>query len=209
MFYIDIISLTVHIVPVDTSPPSALNQSDPGIQASENTPQWTGHHESSALSPINDSATSISNREIPTPESSIIHSQGRHVSTTTDTATTTSQQDSCTCLPSALQILHAITLNESHTTIRNIPLTICLNKHVLQQSKSFFSCTHCTNTSTLTLLTVLCQQVISSYEHVISLLAQQYNALHNLSTTQYPCTSASIPSPATSRSKIPRTRGRG
>jgi hypothetical protein len=38
----------------------------------------------------------------------------------------------------------------------------------------------------MTILTVLCQKVITSYEHVISLLARQYYALHNLPMDNVP-----------------------
>jgi hypothetical protein len=93
----------------------------------------------------------------------------------------------CNCLPTALQLLSAITINES--SIRNIPRTIRLNKYILQQSKTLFSCTSCSDTtaaSTMTILTVLCQKVMSSYEHVVSLLARQYYALHHLPMDNVP-----------------------
>lgn len=38
----------------------------------------------------------------------------------------------------------------------------------------------------MTILTVLCQKVMSSYEHVVSLLARQYYALHHLSMDNVP-----------------------
>ncbi len=84
-------------------------------------------------------------------------------------------------LVSPANILHSKTVKESCMNIWSIPLTIRLNKHVLYKSKTLFSCSKCninTSKSTMTLLTVLCQKVIPSYEHVISLLTKQYNALH-------------------------------
>lgn len=38
----------------------------------------------------------------------------------------------------------------------------------------------------MTLVTVLCQKVIASYEHIIALLARQYYALHELSMDNVP-----------------------
>jgi hypothetical protein len=68
-------------------------------------------------------------------------------------------------------------------------LTIRLNKYILQTSKTLFLCNSClpsTITSAMTILTVLCQNVISSYEHVLCLLARQYYKLHKTGDEHVP-----------------------
>ncbi|KAE9370798.1 hypothetical protein N431DRAFT_379513 [Stipitochalara longipes BDJ] len=149
---------------ISSPPVSSPSFSNSRIQIPPNPSQWSNPPAPSSLPP----STSI-NLSSPAPSSN------------------PPTQPQCACLPTALHLLSLITINES--SIRNIPRTIHLNKHILQQSKTLFSCTTCTAVTaaqTMTILAVLCQKVVTAYEHVIAFLAKQYYVMHNESMDHVP-----------------------
>lgn len=87
----------------------------------------------------------------------------------------------CGCLSSSLKSLDVITASEASFSLSMVPQIIYLNKRVLMRIKPLLNCPHCYSRRTIaTLLTVLCQKLISSYEDVVTLLAKQYRELHQI-----------------------------
>jgi hypothetical protein len=121
-------------------------------------PPWTEQSPPSNENPPLSVPTMPTN-QYPTPES---HSDGP-----------------CQCTTQALSLLESVVHHDTLSTLSSVPIDLSLNKRALIRCKNLLGCPHCISTSTfITLLILLCQQIISSYENIIAKFCNQVNKIH-------------------------------
>jgi hypothetical protein len=85
----------------------------------------------------------------------------------------------CQCTTHALSLLEAIVHHDTLATLSSVPTDLSLTKRALVHCKKLLDCAHCSSTSSfVTLLILLCQQIITSYENIIAKLCEQFNKIH-------------------------------
>lgn len=108
-------------------------------------------------------------------------------STGTDTDFSTQWKDEvqidgpCHCSNTALIVLEALNVQNVSISQQTLAHTLRLNKIALSRCKRLLSCRNCSvSSSFVMLLIVLCQNLVSSYEHVTALLMQQFDDFQSL-----------------------------
>lgn len=85
----------------------------------------------------------------------------------------------CQCITQTLSLLESVVHHDTLSTLSSVPIDLSLNKHALMRCKNLLDCSHCTSTSTfVTLLILLCQQIMTSYENIVVRLCEQFNKIH-------------------------------
>jgi len=85
----------------------------------------------------------------------------------------------CQCTTQALSLLEAIVHHDTLGTLASVPTDLSLNKRALVRCEKLLDCDQCSsNSSFVTLLILLCQQIITSYKNIIAKLCEQFNKVH-------------------------------
>jgi hypothetical protein len=85
----------------------------------------------------------------------------------------------CQCTTQVLSLLEAIVHHDTLGTLASVPADLSLNKRALVCCKKLLDCHQCSsNSSFVTLLILLCQQITTSYENIIGKLCEQFNEVH-------------------------------
>lgn len=94
-------------------------------------------------------------------------------------------QAPCRCFASALSLLEKLTLAETQSCPPSVAAKLHLKKRALVQCNKLLDCPQCSNISGfMVLLIVLCEKIISSYEHVLVLLTEQYERIRQQTHTK-------------------------
>lgn len=95
------------------------------------------------------------------------------------TGGTSSANSPCQCYMAAVSLLESTGIQNISITRPSVSRILRHNKHTLARYKRLLTCEHCSaQSSFLTLLIVVSQNLVDAYEAVTQLLIQQFNEIH-------------------------------
>ena len=96
----------------------------------------------------------------------------------------TSNESSCQCVLSALNLLEKLQTEDHRSSSDTVDRTLELSKHALIECLALSSCQACMNTSWFTMLIVnLCQVVVASWGKAVSFLGTEQQNVHRCDIT--------------------------
>ena len=91
----------------------------------------------------------------------------------------------CQCLTSALTVLETLSIEDSRTNWHRVGHLLQFTKGALNECNSLLDCPRCRRVSNfMMLLIVVCQKKITTFEHILVILTERYQARHSSRPSQ-------------------------